>query len=170
MSIIQGTNNNAQRKSFVVAARLGTGTGYTPIGTKIPDATMETNQDVTTEIDIFEQAWVTVGAAAPTMSFEGVVNGIEYDLHKLMLDSFIDGDTSMVQDIDCILIFGYDGAVGNYTAARRSSCTLQFRNLGGAGEAARTNQGFTLHIGGEKTRGTANSLEPNAPVTFTPTI
>lgn len=169
MPFRHGATGVAQRRDFVIAARIGSATGYTPIGTRVPDATLELNQDIETEVDIFEQSWSTVGAAQPTMDFEGVVNGQEYDIHSLMLEAFLDGDTNRVQGIDCILIFGYDGTGTTYTAGRRSSCTLQFNSLGGAGEAARTNQSFTIHFGGERSRGTASSISPGAPITYTPT-
>jgi len=165
--------NTAQRRDFVVAARIPTASGtlpttFTPIGTRVPDASLSFNQGVEIEVDIFENTYVTLGAPSPTMDFEGVVNNVEYDVHALMLNSFIDGDTNKVAGIECILIFGYDGAVGTYTAVRKSDCLFQLTDLGGAGESARTNQTFTIHFGGISTRGTVDSIAAGAPVTFNP--
>lgn len=161
----------APRKAFVVAARMPgvVGDAFRAIGTRVPDASMDLNQDVETETDIFEDTWSTLGAPAPTMDFEAPVTSAEFDLHKLMLDAFIDGDSNRVMGIEMVLIFAYEGSAGNYTAVRKSDCTIQFTNLGGAGDGGRTNQTFTVHFGGESTRGTVSTALPRTDIAFTPT-
>lgn len=125
----------AKTKLFKIYANVGTKLSPTweLEGRGVTSWTVTMNQDITKEADVL--GLIDMERPDPQPTQEGVVLTLrkENALCKLVLNAWISGDTSKIDDISLLLKFEFiDGeTTGNVVARREDECMIAINNFNG---------------------------------------
>ena len=155
------------RKLLVCAVDVsGLGSGSTPEwevqGYKTEDNSIEYNADVTTITDILGDTYTDVNKLERKISFDPNTLRQGSKLSELLLKYERDDELDKFSSFKVLIIYGFLGTDGSYEADMYDACTIFPTSLGGS---SRVNFPFEINFGGNKTKGTVNSMR--APITFT---
>jgi len=137
-------------------------------GYKTEDTSMEFNPEVTTVTDVLGDTYTDVDKFEEQIAFEPntfrpFAKGGK--LSALLLKYKREGTLEKFSQFRVLEGFGMLGTPGAYEADVHEKSTIYPTSMGGS---SRTNFPFTVHLGGEITKGTIDTLKRG--LTFTPAI
>ena len=135
------------------------------VGVKVESSAIELNADISTITDILGITTTTVNTVAPNQSFAPNTARYGSKLHeKLWNDYMVKKDLAAAAEYKVMIVYGFAGEVGAYTAEVQTGCTVEVTSFGGSG---RMDIPFNIHYSNKSEWGTANYDTFNNSIVFT---
>lgn len=158
------------RKYLATAVKLPDEEDYVVLGYRIQDSSIEFNPDVEKGTDINGRGFSTVKKMELEQSFESAPMTKDLEAKAVKLQDYLleltrNQEYDKFTQFEVVLIYGWIGEVGAYSADLHTACSVIPQNIGGD---SLVNMSYNISFGGDVKRGTASGLLGEINFTETP--